>query len=192
MPFVRCPNPACGVPCSVADAAGRTVRCAKCGKAFAFRPTLDGQRADTKRGRPAAKTDPFPTLPAEFGRYRVLRLLGKGGMGEVYLADDTHLERRVALKMPFFDATESAQRVERFVREAQSAALLHHPNICTVFDAGQIDGRPFITMAYIDGKPLADEIDPDAPMPQRRAAEIARKVALALDTPTARGRSTAT
>src|SRR5581483_6617524 len=83
-------------------------------------------------------------------------------------------------KMPFFDAAESARRGERFVREAQSAASLHHPNICTVFDAGQIDGRPFITMAFIEGKPLADEIVPDAPMQQHRAAEIARKVALAL------------
>ena len=84
-------------------------------------------------------------------------------------------------KMPFFDAAESPQRVQRFVREARSAAALQHPNICTVYDAGEIDGRPFLTMAYIAGKPLEDEIDPDAPMPQVRAAEIVRKIALALE-----------
>jgi serine/threonine protein kinase len=120
-------------------------------------------------------------LPAEFGRYRVLRLLGRGGMGAVYLAHDTQLGRQVALKMPFLGAAESPQRAERFVREARSAAVLQHPNICTVFDAGQIDGRPFLTMAYIAGTPLEAEIDPEAPMSQVRAAEIARKIALALE-----------
>ena len=129
----------------------------------------------------SSNANPFPVLPAEFGRYRVLRLLGKGGMGAVDLAEDSQLGRQVALKIPFFDALESPQRAERFVREVRSAAALHHPNICTVFDAGQIDGRPFLTMAYLAGKPLEDAIDPDVPMPQIRAAEIARKVALALE-----------
>ena len=182
MPIVvQCPNPSCGVNCSVAEASGGPVRCTACGKAFVVRPTFDGQKIDTKSGQPASKANPFPVLPAEFGRYRVLRLLGRGGMGAVYLAEDSQLGRQVALKVPFFDGAESPQRVERFVREARSAAALHHPNICTLFDAGQIDGRPFITMAYIDGTPLADEIDPEAPMPQRRAAEIVRKLAIALE-----------
>ena len=61
-------------------------------------------------------------------------------MGEVYLADDTELGREVALKLPFIEGTNSAQRAERFIRETRSAAWLHHPNICTVFDAGRIDG----------------------------------------------------
>jgi len=160
---------------------GQQVGCPKCGKPFVVKPTLDGQKNDTNKSQPATKANPFPLLPAEFGRYRVLKLLGKGGMGAVYLAEDSQLGRQVALKIPFFDALESPQRAERFVREARSAAALHHPNICTVFDAGQIDGRPFLTMAYIPGKPLEDEIDPEEPMPQLRAAEIARKVALALE-----------
>ena len=142
--------------------------------------TLDGQPSETKKSRPVADGNPFPTLPAEFGRYRVLKLLGRGGMGAVYLAQDSQLGREVALKIPFFD-TSSPQRLERFAREARSAAALHHPNICTVFDAGEIDGRPFLTMAYIAGTPLEREIDPDTPVPQSRAAEIVRKVALALD-----------
>ncbi len=180
--LVQCPNPACKASCSVAETAGdRPVRCPKCGKPFVVKPTVDAQKGDTKRHPPASNADPFPVLPAEFGRYRVLNLLGRGGMGAVYLAQDSQLGRQVALKAPFFDASESPQQAERFVREARSAAILQHPNICTVFDAGQIDGRPFITMAYIAGKPLEDEIDPDATMPQSRAAEIARKIALALE-----------
>ena len=140
-----------------------------------------GKRATPTSNPPASNANPFPVLPAEFGRYRILKLLGRGGMGAVYLAQDSQLGRQVALKVPFFDASESPQRAERFVREARSAAVLQHPNICTVFDAGQIDGRPFITMAYIAGTPLEEEIDPEAPMPQVRAAEIVRKIAVALE-----------
>ena len=166
--------------CSAKDTVtGKTVKCPKCGKPFAARPTLDGQSRDTKKSRPGADADPFPTLPAEFGRYRVLSLLGRGGMGAVYLAQDTQLGRKVALKIPFIDGAD-AKRVERFAREGRSAAALHHPNICTVFDAGAIDGRPYITMAYLAGTPLDRAIDPDEPMPPRRAAEVARGIALAL------------
>ena len=179
--IVHCPNADCRQSCSVAESIGEPVRCPKCGKHFVVKPTFDGQKNDTKKSQPSSNANPFPVLPAEFGRYRVLRLLGKGGMGAVYLAEDSQLGRQVALKIPFFDALESPQRAERFVREARSAAALHHPNICTVFDAGQLDGRPFLTMAYISGIPLTEEIDADEPMPQRRAAEIARQVALALE-----------
>ena len=183
IPFrIQCPSPACGATCSAADAVcGRSVKCPKCGQTYVARPTFDGLAGDTKKSRPASNENPFPTLPAEFGRYRVLRLLGRGGMGAVYLADDSQLGRQVALKIPFFDASESPQRVERFSREARAAAVLQHPNICTVFDAGQIDGRPFITMAYVTGTPLEAEIDPDEGMGQASAAGIARAVALAID-----------
>ena len=180
--LVQCPNPACRASCSVAEPAGdRPVRCPKCLKPFVVKPTFDGQKGDTKKSQPSSNANPFPVLPVVFGRYWILRPLGRGGMGAVYLAQDSQLGRQVALKVPFFDAAESPQRAERFVREARSAAFLQHPNICTVFDAGQIDGRPFITMAYIAGAPLEDEIDPEAPMPQARAAEIVRKIALALE-----------
>ena len=122
--------------CSANDTvAGKTVKCPKCGKPFAAKPTLDGQSRDTQKSRPGADADAFPALPAGFGRYRVLELLGRGGMGAVYLALDTQLGRNVALKIPFIDG-QDAGRVERFAREGRSAAALHHPNICTVFDAG--------------------------------------------------------
>jgi predicted Zn finger-like uncharacterized protein len=179
--LVQCPNPDCKASSMVEDSiSGRNVKCKRCGKPFVAKPTMDGHKGDTKKEKPASNSNPFPVLPAEFGRYRILRQLGRGGMGAVYLAQDTQLGRQVALKVPFFDAAESPQRIERFVREARSAAVLQHPNICTVHDAGQIDGRPFITMAYIAGTPLEKEIDPETPMPQVRAAELVRKIALAL------------
>ncbi len=177
---IQCPARDCGAVCTANDkVAGKTVKCPKCGLPFAARPTLDGLSRDTHKSRPGADAEPFPTLPAEFGRYRVLKLLGRGGMGAVYLAQDSQLGRKVALKIPFIDGAD-AKRVERFAREGRSAAALHHPNICTVFDAGAIGGRPYITMAYLAGTPLDQSIDPDAPLTPRRAAEIARGVALAL------------
>ena len=179
---ISCPNPACDASSVVGDSFdGRSVKCKKCGKPFVAQPTFDGQKNDTKKSRPVDAENPFPMLPAEFGRYRVLRMLGKGGMGAVYLAEDSQLGRQVALKLPFFDPQESPARIERFSREARSAAALHHPNICTVFDAGEINGRPFITMAYLPGTPLEQQIGGPVPMAQLRAAEIARKIAQALE-----------
>ena len=75
--------------------------------------------------------------PTRIGRYEIIRRLGKS-MTDVYLAMDTVEDRKVALKLPSVNAAESPQRAERFVREARSAAILQHPNICTVYDAGQI------------------------------------------------------
>ena len=176
---IQCPNASCRSQSVVADAvAGRGVKCKKCGTPFKAVATLDGLPSDTKPSSPSSSV-PFAMLPAEFGRYRVLSLLGQGGMGAVYLAEDTQLGRKVALKLPSFDVSET-KRLERFVREAKASAGLQHPNICAVHDAGVIAGRPFISMAYINGKTLDDAIDPDRPMNAKRAVEIVRKIALAL------------
>ena len=179
---IQCPSPECRAACTASESvSGRQVKCPKCGGSYVATPTLDGRQGDTNKGGPLPNEDPFPALPAEFGRYRVLRLLGRGGMGAVYLARDTGLDREVALKLPFFGSGESSKRAERFVREARASAALHHPNICTVFDAGRIGGRAFLTMAFLEGTTLDAEIDPDAPMPEARAAEVARAVAVALE-----------
>lgn len=178
---IQCPNPKCQQTVSVSDTlSGRNVKCRKCGTSFVATPTLDSKREETRPTSTSSDAGVFPSLPTDFGRYRILQLLGKGGMGAVYLATDSQLNRKVALKVPFFNAREEPKRAERFVREARSAASLHHPNICTVFDAGEIDERPFITMAFIEGKPLEDIFSESQLLPVPRVLEIVRKVAVAL------------
>ncbi len=125
-------------------------------------------------------------LPKQFGRYRILGPLGKGAMGAIYLAQDTQLGRRVALKVPHLrsgedDATPGRCDLDRFYREASAAATLDHPNLCPVYDVGQIEGIPYLTMAYIQGQPLSTYIRRDRPMPQRRVAIMVRKLAQALE-----------
>ena len=120
------------------------------------------------------------TLPEQFGRYRILRTLGRGGMGAVYLAHDKQLDRAVALKVPHFSAEDGPGVRERFVSEARAAATLDHPNLCPIFDAGEVDGIPYLTMAYVEGQPLAEPIAAGNPLPQRDAAILVRKLAVAL------------
>lgn len=115
-----------------------------------------------------------------FGRYRILKTLGEGAMGSVYLALDTQLQRKVALKIPKINAKEQPKFIERFLREARSAATLSHPNICPVFDVGEVDGQHFITMAYIQGRSLSDYVTPQKPQNERHIATVVRKIALAL------------
>jgi len=87
--------------------------------------------------------------------YRVIRPLGAGGMGEVYLAEDTRLGRKVALKLLPASLTGETERVRRFEREARAASSLNHPNVCTVHEVGETaDGRRYIAMEYVDGETL--------------------------------------
>src|SRR6266481_6464573 len=94
------------------------------------------------------------TLPEQFGRYRILKKLGHGGMGSVYLAQDTQLERPVALKVPHIEADDEPSVLQRFYREARAAAALNHPNLCQVHDVGAHGEIPYLTMAYIEGRTL--------------------------------------
>jgi serine/threonine protein kinase len=121
-----------------------------------------------------------PALPEQFGRYRILRTLGKGGMGTVYLAQDSQLDRRVALKVPHFAPGDGPEVKERFFREARSAATIEHPNICPVYDVGTIAGIHYLAMAYVEGRSLADALRGGKPVPERQAAALVRKLALAL------------
>src|SRR5467141_2066995 len=95
---------------------------------------------------------------ARLGRYEIKSQLGAGGMGEVYLAQDTKLDRRVGLKILPADVASNRDRMDRFVREAKSAASLSHPNIAQIFEIGEQDGTHFIAMEYIDGVTLRDKI----------------------------------
>jgi serine/threonine protein kinase/tetratricopeptide (TPR) repeat protein len=117
--------------------------------------------------------------PESIGRYRILRPLGAGGMGEVYLGEDLALNRRVAIKMlpaaSGFDATANA----RLVQEAQAAATLDHPHVCAVYEVGEHDGAPFIAMQYIEGETLTERLA-RGPLSITDAVRIAEQVADAL------------
>lgn len=135
---------------------------------------------------PTGDSSRTESLPEEFGRYRILRPLGRGGMGAVYLAHDSQLDRDVALKVPHFGDGATPDVLERFYREARAMGTLRHPNLCPVYDVGEHDGVHFLTMAYIEGTELSRFLE-DLPEGTSAAAgggidpvELVRKVALAL------------
>src|SRR5438046_9007667 len=94
----------------------------------------------------------------KLGRYEIRSKIGEGGMGEVYLAQDTKLDRKVALKILPAELASNRDRMERFIREAKSAAALSHPNIAQIFEIGEHDGTHFIAMEFIDGVTLREKI----------------------------------
>ena len=114
------------------------------------------------------------------GRYRILRHLARGGMAEVYIAEDQLLNRTVAVKVLFPELAEDDAFVERFRREARAAASLNHHNIVSVYDFGEDEGSWFIVMEYVAGRTLRDIIRAEGPMDPARATEIAAEVAAAL------------
>src|SRR5262245_38701200 len=98
-------------------------------------------------------------LEAEIGPYRVVRTLGTGGMGSVFLAHDRRLNRPVAVKLISHYTAPEEERVRRFRQEALAASALNHPNILTIYEVGEVDGKSFIATEFVDGLTLRELID---------------------------------
>ena len=116
----------------------------------------------------------------ELGHYKLVRLIGAGGMGEVYQATDTRLDRTVAIKVLPAHVAGNRQARERFEREARTISQLNHPHICTLFDVGQENGVDFLVMEYIEGETLAARLEKGA-LPLDQAMQHGIEIADALD-----------
>jgi eukaryotic-like serine/threonine-protein kinase len=130
-------------------------------------------------------TGPDSSLGPE-GRYRLVRRIGGGGMGEVWEADDTLLGRRVALKVLAQELADDARATKRFVREARATAKLTHRNVTRVYGFGRDGGLPYLVMELLEGDTLADRLA-GGPLPPAEAARIGAVVADALDAAHGRG-----
>ncbi|HYS54318.1 MAG TPA: serine/threonine-protein kinase, partial [Thermoanaerobaculia bacterium] len=115
-------------------------------------------------------------VPQSFDRFEVIRVLGKGGMGTVYLARDSRLERTVALKVLRAEDLAAGDRRARFMREARSAAAIRHPNVATIHEVGESDGPPYIVMEYCEGETLTQRIH-RRPLEAAEFLNIARQIA---------------
>src|SRR6516164_385940 len=114
------------------------------------------------------------------GRYRLVALLGRGGMGEVYRADDLTLDQPVALKFLPDGVAETDARVAQFHNELRVARQVSHKNVCRLYDLGEADGRRFLTMEYVDGEDLASLLRRIGRVPQDKAVDIARQLCAGL------------
>jgi len=114
------------------------------------------------------------------GRYRIVGMLGRGGMGEVYRAEDLKLGQPVALKFLPSQVTHHADRLARFLQEVRLARQVSHPNVCRVYDIGETDGHHFLSMEYIDGEDLASLLRRIGRLPPDKALELARQLCAGL------------
>ena len=151
--------------------------------------------------RPASGSSSRPSSSAEYllnegrflpgrlvaSRYRIIALLGKGGMGEVYRADDLTLGQAVALKFLPDEAARDEGLLERFRNEVRVARRVSHPNVCRVYDVGDVDGQTFFTMEYVDGEDLASLLRRIGRLPPDKALDIARQLCAGLAAAHAKG-----
>jgi hypothetical protein len=183
-------------------------RCSRCGASlaalasgsFAVTGGVRPGEADDENAMTVLPTTPRPSVSspflssaapgsdgAEFSpgallaeRYRIVALLGRGGMGEVYRADDLRLAQPVALKFLPRALGRDQPRLDRFLAEVRTARQVSHPNVCRMYDIGEIDGRHFLSMEYVDGEDLASLLRRIGRLPVDKAIEIARQLCAAL------------
>ncbi len=122
-----------------------------------------------------------PKAGEKLDRFEILRELGHGGMGAVYLAHDPKLDRKVAIKIPFLSSNNAEQILSRFQREARAVAALNHPNICPVHEITDSNGLHFMVMAYIEGRTLASYLGGGKQLKSSAALKLTRKLAITLD-----------
>lgn len=140
------------------------------------------QRSRASRSLASDPSDHGRFVPGSMllGRYRILGLLGRGGMGEVYRADDLTLGQHVALKFLPPELAEDADRLARFRGEVRLARAVSHPSVCRVYDIGEADGQVFLSMEYIDGEDLSTLLRRIGRLPRDKALEIARQLCAGL------------
>jgi serine/threonine protein kinase/tetratricopeptide (TPR) repeat protein len=122
-----------------------------------YRVVFDGDASEGPTSIPASNPSSIPASPAD--RFQLVEMLGRGGMGEVWKARDTRLNRDVAVKFIAEELTHDSAAVDLFEREARAAAAISHPNICTVYDIGEREGRPFLAMELLEGDTLKRRLE---------------------------------
>ena len=155
------------------EAASDSPFCPQCGARIGS--SADGRKADATRSMPAPR-DAHPPGSLVGSRYRILGPAGEGGMGVVYKAEDTKLRRTVALKFLPAAVALDPEAKKRFLREAQAAAALDHPNICPVYEVDEAGGEMFLAMAFVEGRSLKDRIA-EGRLPLVEAVGVAVQVA---------------
>ena len=159
--------------------------CSRCGGGLrpdSVDPTRTSIAAAAKKDAPASSAGQERFLPGTVvaGRYRIYGLLGRGGMGEVYRADDLTLGQSVALKFLPREVEADEARRSRLVNEVKLARQISHANVCRVYDIGDVEGRHFLSMEYVDGEDLAGLLRRIGRLPQEKAIEIARQLCAGL------------
>ena len=137
-------------------------------------------RAAAVPARVSASEGRFAAGVLVTGRYQIIGLLGKGGMGEVYRANDLTLDQPVALKFLPESMARDAAMLARFHNEVRVARQVSHPNVCRVYDLGEVDGRPYLSMEYIDGEDLGSLLRRIGRLPADKALEFARRICAGL------------
>jgi len=151
----------------------------KCSKCHADNPETQkfcgecGAQLASAAARSVTKTlkTPAPSKTIA-GKYKILEKLGEGGMGVVYKVKDTRLDRTVALKFLSLELTQDKDAKKRFIQEAQAAAALNHPQICTIYEIDEANNQTFIAMEYIEGQSLKDKLK-TGPLDINEAKDIA-------------------